>query len=46
MQFVKLELSKNLINQILNDDDLLILADYVQDDMIKVLPTDFAMKED
>ena len=45
------KLSKNLINQILNDDGLLILTDDLQDDVslmatIGVLPFEFLVKED
>ena len=48
---IESELSKNLINQILNDDDLLILTDNLQDDVniaatIGVLPSEFAVKKD
>ena len=51
MSIKGLELSENLIDQILNDDDLLILTDDMQDDMILtatigVLPSEFAMKGD
>ena len=46
----KTELSKNLIDQILNDDDLLILTNDLQDDVnlmvtIGVLPAEFAIRE-
>ena len=48
---IESELSKNLINQILNDDDLLILTYDIQDDVnletiIGVLPSEFPVKED
>ena len=50
IQITEPQLSKNLINQILNDDDLLILVDDVQDDVmliatIGVLLVEFIMKE-
>ena len=50
MQTAEIELSENLIEQILNDDDLFILIDDLQDDMnlvaiIGVLLAGFAVKE-
>ena len=50
VQGTETELSKNLINQILNDDDLLILIDDLQNDVnlaaiIGVLPAKFVMKK-
>ena len=36
IQITKPQLSENLINQILNDDDLLILVDDVQDDVMLI----------
>ena len=50
VQTTETELSENLIEQILNDDDLLILTDNRQDDVnlaatIGVLPAEFAVKE-
>ena len=50
VQTTETELSKSLIEQILNDDNLLILTDDLQGDVnlaatIKVMPAEFAVKE-